>query len=156
MYLGVSMPEAITAWKGGNLCSHWCTAEDGSTSGDACISCFFPCYTYAQIQQKNNPVSSFCSNFCIFAMADYFGFGCCMTCMTRSHVLPTENCCHNCMASMCCQACALIQVLKTIEKKDSDGNIVEAAAFGNIIHNQDMDPLLRDPVTQNGMHSQFA
>lgn len=137
------MPDEITEWKGGNLCTNWCKAEHGSSAADACISCFLPCYTYAYIQQKNNPVSSFCQNFMLFAAADYLGFGCCLTCVTRSHVYPTEPCCHNCMSSMCCQSCALIQVLKTIEKKDANGNIVPLAG--------DMDPLLQIPPTQNDM-----
>ena len=137
------MPEEITAWKGENLCTNWCKAEHGSSTADACILCVLPCYTYAQIQQKNNPVNSFVGNFMIFAAADYLGVGCCMTCLTRSHVFPTEPCCHNCMSSMCCQSCALIQVLKTIEKKDANGNIIPEA--------DDTDPLLQNPPMQNGM-----
>ena len=164
------MTSSIKEWKGGNLCSAWCTNENGSTSGDACLSCVLPCYTFADIQQKNNPNSIWCGNFVFFAIVDYLGFGCCLTCATRAHINPTEGCCSNCMTSMCCQPCALTQALKTIELKDANGNVIPEYRYNDHIaarmtDNQDYgrrpeakyadvsdrDHLLETPSQTNGM-----
>jgi len=114
----------IQEWKGGDFCCSWCTAEEGSTSADACMSCILPCYTFAMIQTKGDKSSSFCGNFLLFGLVDMLGFGCCMVCATRSHINGHENCCRNCMSSYFCAPCALVQAYKTIEARDSAGNFV--------------------------------
>ena len=114
----------IEEWKGGDVCCSWCSNEEGSTSADACMSCVVPCYTFASIQQKNNKKSNFCANFLLFGIVDALGFACCLICVTRSHINSKESSCRNCVVSLCCGSCALIEAYKTIEGRDADGTFV--------------------------------
>jgi len=126
----------VDKWEGSGLISGWCVAENGSTAVDVCMSCCFPCHTYASIQKKHDPTSTFCLDFSIFCMVEYIGAGCCLICATRSKINPHEPCCNNCLASMLCPACSLIQAMKTAKPMQSPGQMQNNAEA------QSSDPLL--------------
>ncbi|KAH6582305.1 hypothetical protein BASA60_002068 [Batrachochytrium salamandrivorans] len=91
-----------------------------SDMGTCCVSCFCPCITYGQNQQRSEGKDGCCFDAFLYCLAGSVGLYACCGCYGRSRVrvstnIVNESSVSDCLTHLCCASCALTQ-----EKRELD------------------------------------